>query len=282
MNAKYYFQQAERHLKQNKDREAKLLLEKAISMATIDNNLPILIPANYAYANLLLKYGKEKEAQGIFQFIIDKVAQNQKDWQGVFDKELQGAKNYFASFYSEEEKDKVVQHAQNDWGLTQVRSFEELKEVMSKIAATLSEYISGDDIAKVLGYQEDLSPIAVVDKDKRILTIGKKTIIFNANIETIISFKNLNVFCVALCNIEQDGSIELQKQPINNLYCVDENCKILWSLQGSILNRREFCLDIVKVDEKTLRVWTTSNTVYDIDVMTMRIIKKKFIKNTLK
>lgn len=276
MNAKYYFSQAERLLKQNKDREAKVLLEKAISMATMDNNLPILIPANYAYANLLLKHGKEKEAQGIFQFIIDKTAEIQKDWQGVFDKELQGAQNYFVGFYNEEEK--VIQQAENDWGLSRVSSFEELKEVIAKIAATISEYISKDDIAKLLGYQEELVLLAVVGKDKRVLTIGKKAVIFNADIETVVPFKNPNTYCVSLCNIEPDGSIEEDKQPVNNLYCVDEDCKILWSFQGSILKRREFCLDISKVDEKTLRVWTIAQIAYDIDVMTTQITKKKYIK----
>lgn len=275
MNAKYYFNQAEKFVKQNKDHEAKAMLEKAINMATIDQNLPILIPANYAYASLLLKEGKEKEAQGILQFIIDKTAEIENDWHGVFDLELSGAKKYFESFYNKDKEEKAIQTSTNN---ASISSFEELKDAVSKMATAVNEYISGEDFAKILGNQEYVIPQAVINKDKKILNIGKKAITFNSDIETVVSFEKHNLFCVLLCNIEQDGSIEMVKQPVNNLYCLDVSCKILWSLQGSVLKRKEFCLDIRKVDENTIRAWTISKVAYDIDVTTMQITKKKFIK----
>jgi len=164
--------------------------------------------------------------------------------------------------------------------LSDVNNFEELKEVIRKIAAAIREYISAEDIAKIFGSKDELMLPVMVSKDKRVLSIGKKAIIFNADIETVVPFKNPNVYCVALCNIEPDGSIEVDKQPVNSLYCVDENCKILWSLQGSMLQRREFCIDIAKTDDRTLRVWTVSQAVYDIDIVERTINKKKFVKNT--
>jgi hypothetical protein len=123
--------------------------------------------------------------------------------------------------------------------------------------------------------------------DNKVLTINNQQITFNDNIETILIFPDRHIIFLKNTRFNKEGQscVRMSEQPSNNIFCIDNDCNILWDTQK--LNRilyddsvpsNDTYVGIKKVSENILRVWTWSCFFYDIDIDTFKIVNKQFTK----
>ena len=124
-----------------------------------------------------------------------------------------------------------------------------------------------------------------LSQDKRTLTINDMQMFFKDEIEVVLKFPSMWV--VLLCNIcyDKNGhrSVDMAKQPLNNIYAVDKECNILWNIKqiatshlGSQPN--EHYTGAKKLSENSLRVMTFRGLTFDIDINACKIINTIFTK----
>ena len=116
------------------------------------------------------------------------------------------------------------------------------------------------------------------------LFIGERQISFGDGIETVLEFPDLWV--VLLGNIDYvngQRSVDMSKQPLNNIYAVDKECNVLWNIKQIIPSNLlttpdEQYTGAVKVSGNILRVTTFNCFTFDIDINTLEVVNKIFTK----
>ena len=115
-----------------------------------------------------------------------------------------------------------------------------------------------------------------VSDDKKTLFIGEHEISFNDDIDNVLKFPKM--WAVNLTNYYHNGQgVDMSKQPPNNVYCIDDECNILWEI-GEIMashigsNQNENYVAIKKISDEILRVFSFHCIVYDININTRKVI----------
>jgi len=116
------------------------------------------------------------------------------------------------------------------------------------------------------------------------LFIGERQISFGDGIETVLEFSDL--WIVLLGNIDYvngQRSIDMSKQPLNNIYAVDKECNVLWNIKqiipsGLLMTPDEQYTGAVKISDNILRVTTFNCFAFDIDINTLEVVDKIFTK----
>ncbi|MCL1862736.1 MAG: hypothetical protein FWF78_04120 [Defluviitaleaceae bacterium] len=121
-----------------------------------------------------------------------------------------------------------------------------------------------------------------VSDDKKTLFIGENAISFDDDIDSVLKFPKMWV--VSLTNYYHYGQgVDMSKQPSDNVYCIDDECNILWEI-GEIMvshigpNQNENYVGIKKVSDEILRVFSFACITYDIDINARKVTNAVFTK----
>lgn len=124
-----------------------------------------------------------------------------------------------------------------------------------------------------------------ISKDKRTLSINKKSITFDDDIENVLEFSEILCVCLINNDYHADGSvsINMEKQPINNVYGIDKKCSISWRIEQVTspylgTDPNEFYSGILKISDKVLRIFTFRCITFDIDIYSLEVINRYFAR----
>jgi len=119
-----------------------------------------------------------------------------------------------------------------------------------------------------------------ISDDKKTLSIGENSISFNDEIETILEYPT--AWIVHLENahyINGRRAIDASKQPLNNVYAVDNGCNVIWNIKQILSSHLgtmtdEYYTGLIKLSDTVLRVMTFRCITFDIDINTLEVVDK--------
>lgn len=123
-----------------------------------------------------------------------------------------------------------------------------------------------------------------ISEDKKTLFMGANQISFKDDISNVIEFPNMWV--VDLSNYSyvngQPVGIDMAKQPLNNVYCLDNECNILWNIKQIMAphlgaNPDEYYTSR-KFTDGILRIFAFHGFAYSIDMKTLKVLNAIFTK----